>query len=1239
VTETLAPSHATERRLAGTPFVGLVPYGEGDAAFFFGRDAEKEIVAGNLRAARLTILYGASGVGKSSLLHAGVVHDLHEQVRSNAAARAARMPFAICAFSTWREDPLPALAEAMQVACVEALGGEELPSWRPGEPLVEAVRTWTERVRPLLVVLDQFEDYFLYHAGEDGEGTFAVEFPRLVNEPNLHVNFVVSLREDAWAKLDRFEGRIPALFANYLRVEHLRREAARDAIEGPVEEWNRRLPSGETPYAVEPALVETVIEAAAAGSLGLAESGNGATLQAASGDAVEAPFLQLVLDRLWRATVETGAHTLDLARLEALGGAQQIVQNHLLEALGKLTPTEQPVAADLFRFLVTRSKTKIAHPAADLAEWTGRPEPEVTAVLEKLCRGESGRILRSVSPPAGETTVSYELFHDVLAEPILEWRKEYEQQLERTAEAQRQRAVRRRLFRLAALLVLISLAFAAFAGWALYERRQAAKQADVARSQALAAQATQALSSKPATALALGVKALETSRTPEAEVALRRAILANPVEYVIPATRKLSTASAEDATYALAFSSDGKRVRGITPDGVIHSWRSADGNPLTPPTPSTKRTLLAPGGGVLAADGGAVRLVGPGGSPSSVRRLRVGEHVLGLGFAGNTPLALVASPRSARVLNVATGSSVPLRARVSTTDAVFSGDGSRVVTLAGESRTRVWDARNGRPLATLPATSAYAISPDGRFVATIGDRQFQEHSELWSVDGRKRVADLGPVVRVVFSPHGRLLMAVGVNGEADIWKTSAGQKLASLPGFGSLLPATGGSSRYWTLVLPGAAFSPDGRLVAVADGDGIVRVWELATRKQVAAVAAGWASALAFAPRGGLLAAMTWEGDVIVARAPASLPLRTGFGNGCAYGFDPVVSQDGRQVVAPAAGGTAGVWNRDGKLERVLKPPARPAGSGSVIAAAFSGDGTTTAAAGESGNGACGVRVRGPRYGTVVSQTGERVRLRRIWETSFNLELDPHGSLVVIGRKAWRTETGARMPTLNGILGLSRNGRLALVRRGPTSSIVQVPSGRPVTELRSVGPDRNQAAAAVFSPDGSRLVTESSDEASGYRILRLWDTSSGEPVARLGRTAGRFFFADGGGQILVAFDDHVATFSAANGARVSSVKGSFDAISSDGTIAATARKDGSVEVVDLMTGVRVGVQTDTAEPLTSVAFGPNAGLLVARDEQNDVHVLRCAICATDDELLAHAHATLAVLSRFKPKTAPLLGVA
>ena len=49
-----------------------------DALLFFGRERETEIVTANVLAARLTVLYGPSGVGKTSLLRAGVVHRLRE---------------------------------------------------------------------------------------------------------------------------------------------------------------------------------------------------------------------------------------------------------------------------------------------------------------------------------------------------------------------------------------------------------------------------------------------------------------------------------------------------------------------------------------------------------------------------------------------------------------------------------------------------------------------------------------------------------------------------------------------------------------------------------------------------------------------------------------------------------------------------------------------------------------------------------------------------------------------------------------------------------------------------------------------------------------------------------------------------------------------------------------------------------------------------------------------------------
>src|SRR5215472_18603141 len=68
-----------------TPYVGLQPYTEADIEYFFGRERDQRIVAANLGAARLTVLYGASGVGKSSVLLAGVVPNLRARPRTAVA--------------------------------------------------------------------------------------------------------------------------------------------------------------------------------------------------------------------------------------------------------------------------------------------------------------------------------------------------------------------------------------------------------------------------------------------------------------------------------------------------------------------------------------------------------------------------------------------------------------------------------------------------------------------------------------------------------------------------------------------------------------------------------------------------------------------------------------------------------------------------------------------------------------------------------------------------------------------------------------------------------------------------------------------------------------------------------------------------------------------------------------------------------------------------------------------------
>ena len=161
-----------------TPYKGLAPFedSELDALLFFGREREAEIVASNLLASRLTVLYGPSGVGKSSLLRAGVARRLRELEPGSTVA----------VLDEWTNDV-------------------ELPAAD-------------------FLVLDQFEEYFLYHAGDALAEQLAAS----------RAHALLALREDQLARLDAFQARIPSVFANRLRLGHLDRASARRAQVSPL---------------------------------------------------------------------------------------------------------------------------------------------------------------------------------------------------------------------------------------------------------------------------------------------------------------------------------------------------------------------------------------------------------------------------------------------------------------------------------------------------------------------------------------------------------------------------------------------------------------------------------------------------------------------------------------------------------------------------------------------------------------------------------------------------------------------------------------------------------------------------------------------------------------------------------------------------------------------------------------------------------------------------------------------
>ena len=148
----------TETALAApaSPYKGLSAFADSelDALLFFGREREIEVIAANLIAAQLTVLYGPSGVGKTSLLRAGVTHRLR---REGAA---------VAVVSTWSGDPVSGLLSTVEREVRRVV--PDAGSLPPGS-LANILSGLTRRLgADLYLILDQFEEYFLYHGDEAG---------------------------------------------------------------------------------------------------------------------------------------------------------------------------------------------------------------------------------------------------------------------------------------------------------------------------------------------------------------------------------------------------------------------------------------------------------------------------------------------------------------------------------------------------------------------------------------------------------------------------------------------------------------------------------------------------------------------------------------------------------------------------------------------------------------------------------------------------------------------------------------------------------------------------------------------------------------------------------------------------------------------------------------------------------------------------------------------------------------
>ncbi len=275
-----------------------------------------------------------------------------------------------------------------------------------------------------------------------------------------------------------------------------------------------------------------------------------------------------------------------------------------------------------------------------------------------------------------------------------------------------------------------------------------------------------------------------------------------------------------------------------------------------------------------------------------------------------------------------------------------SRDGRTVYSSGDDGRAFVWDVagdrRLDRPFRTPPFVASedqfppgLAISPDGRTFAVSQSDGFVTLRDAESLALRGRFRALrGYATAVDFSPDGRLLVVTGKGGQLTLWDARSLEPRGELEGLPSASQAV--------------AFSPDGRFVAAAEagiaeeGEGSrapqwsVLLWDVRRRTAPRKLSSLSSGSIAFSPDGRLLAIAgftkpTEVRDVRTGRLVARL--ETGEYTR-AVGFSP----DGGLLVTGDYAGAAQLWDTDG-FERDGTPLRGHAGR--VQAIDFTRDGRT----------------------------------------------------------------------------------------------------------------------------------------------------------------------------------------------------------------------------------------------------------------------------------------------------------